>query len=389
MEVIIMSKKLFGYTALFDTPDAIMAAAKKTAHDGFTKFDVHTPYPVHGIEKAMKIQPSKLGYITLFFGLFGGALAMLFMYWTMSVDYPMVIGGKPFFALPAFGPVTFEVIVLTATLSTVAAMIALFFYLPQNNHPLHDTDYMKNVSSDKYGICIEAEDPLFDETKVQTFLAGVGGKTIAPVYNPEPVKYPLLQPKFLAVLAVVALSVSGATYFTLNKLMYMTPFNWMAEQEKLTPQRTYWLFEDGYGMRMPVQGTVARGFMPYPFRDQPVLEDEGLPNPLLATEEVLTLGKNKYNTFCSPCHGNHGDGDSRLRGQFPNPPSLHTTRARDWSDGQIYHVLTVGQNVMASYEPYTTREERWAIVHYIRALQRAKNASDADIQLVRSENNGR
>jgi len=122
-----MSKILYGYTALFDSPDGIMAAAKKTADDGFTKFDVHTPYPVHGMDKAMKVKPSKLGFVTLFFGLLGGALAMLFMYWTMAVDYPMVIGGKPLFPLPAFGPVTFEVIVLAATLSTVAAMIALFF----------------------------------------------------------------------------------------------------------------------------------------------------------------------------------------------------------------------------------------------------------------------
>lgn len=384
-----MNKKIFGYTAIFDTPDSIISAAKKTAQAGYTKFDVHSPYPVHGMEKAMKLKPSKLGFVTLFMGLSGGALAMLFMYWTMSIDYPMVIGGKPFFALPAFGPVTFEVVVLLATLATVAAMIALFFYLPQNSHPLHDTEYMKSVSSDKYGLCIEAEDPLFDEEIVQSFFTGVGGKYITAVYHPEPVKYPLLQPKFLFLLFGVAIAVSGATYFTLNKLMYMVPFSWMSEQEKLIPQKTFSLFEDEFGMRLPVQGTVARGFMPYPYKNQPVLESEGLTNPLFATEQVLNLGKKKYDSFCSPCHGYFGDGDSRLRGQFPNPPSIHSSRVREWSDGQIYHVITVGQNVMASYEPYTTRDERWAIVHYIRALQRAKNASDADIQLVRSQGNAK
>ena len=125
-------KKIFGVTALFNDPNKVIAAARKIAASGFTKWDVNAPYPIHGIDRAMKIKPSKLGIVTLIFGLSGVVLALAHIWWTMTIDYPMVIGGKPYFSLPAFIPVTFEVTVIMATLSTVIAMFAFFFGLPQN-----------------------------------------------------------------------------------------------------------------------------------------------------------------------------------------------------------------------------------------------------------------
>lgn len=379
-----MNKKLFGIAALFKTPDEIIHAAKKTAEAGYQKYDINSPYPVHGIDRAMKLKPSKLGFITLVFGLTGSALALLFMYWTMSVDYPMIIGGKPFFALPAFIPVTFEVTVLLATLATVIGMITFFFRFPENDHPLHDTEYMKKVSRDHFGLVIEASDKHFDESKVREFLNSLHPISLEEIYYSEKETYTVLEPKFVTFLIVVALVTSGVTYFALNKLLYMQPFTWMMEQPKLNPQKPSALFADGFGMRTPVQGTVARGFLPYPYMGQ-TNPTEVLQNPFLPTKENLKLGEQKYLTFCSPCHGNLGDGDSRLRGQFPNPPSLHSTRAREFSDGMIYHIITNGQNIMPSYASQITREERWAIVNYIRVLQRAKNAKSSDLQVVNKE----
>lgn len=379
-----MNKRLFGIAALFKTPDEIIQAAKKTAEAGYQKYDVHSPYPVHGIDRAMKLKPSKLGFITLVFGLTGSALALLLMYWTMSVDYPMIIGGKPFFALPAFIPVTFEVTVLLATLATVIGMITFFFRFPENDHPLHDTEYMKKVSRDHFGVVIEASDKHFDESKVREFLNSLHPISLEEIYYSEKETYPVLEPKFVILLIVIALVTSGVTYFSLNKLLYMQPFTWMMEQPKLNPQQPSTLFADGFGMRTPVQGTVARGFLPYPYMGQNN-PTEVLQNPFLPTKENLKLGEAKYLTFCSPCHGNFGDGDSRLRGQFPNPPSLHSSRARAFSDGMIYHIITNGQNIMPSYASQITREERWAIVNYIRVLQRAKNAKSSDLQVVNKE----
>ena len=74
-----------------------------------------------------------------------------------------------------------------------------------------------------------------------------------------------------------------------------------------------------------------------------------------------------------------------MQGQFPNPPTFHSERARKFEDGMIYHIITVGQNVMPSYASQVNREERWAIVNYVRALQRAKNATDSDLKFVKAE----
>src|SRR5512137_206402 len=150
---------LYAITALFDTPDAIIHAAEETKRGGYTRFDVNTPYPVHGMDRAMGLRQSRLGFFALGFGLLGTLSAVGLMSWVTLKDYPLVIGGKPFWSWPAFVPVAFEVTVLLASVLTVVSMIVIFFKFPNNSHPLHDTPYMKRVSTDGFGICIEAADP--------------------------------------------------------------------------------------------------------------------------------------------------------------------------------------------------------------------------------------
>lgn len=376
-------KILYGYTGLFDNPDSITHAAEKAVEKGYEKFDVHTPYPLHGMNKAMKLPPSKLGYVSLVVGLSGALAAILAMFWISAKEYPIVIGGKPLFSFPAYVPVMFEVTVLAASIATVLTMLFVFFKLPNNSHPLHGTDYMKNVAVDKYGILIQAEDEKFDEADVKKFLEECGAINISAVYFDEEEishKHKILEPKFIGFLLLTALFTSGISYVTLNKLLYLPPFDWMMEQEKLNPQSTSTIFADGFGMRKPVEGTVARGYLPYAFNGQPDLAGENLVNPLPVSKSVLELGQKKFDVYCSPCHGYHGEGESRLRGQFPNPPSLHSEKVRTWSDGRIFHVIADGQNIMPSYSTQLSVEERWATVHYIRVLQRALNAKESDLQ---------
>ncbi len=376
-------KVLHSITGIFNTPDEIIEAAEKTAEAGYTKFDVNTPYPVHGMDGAMKLPPSKLGYASLVFGLSGTFAALIIMYWMSAVDYPLIIGGKPFFSFPAYVPIMFEVTVLSASIATVMTMLFVFFKFPNNSHPLHDTGYMRKVSSDKYGLCIMAEDDKFGLDEVKKFFEELGADDITEIYYDNSViswRTAIFELKFIAAAAVVALIVSGATYLTLNKLLFTTPFNWMVEQEKIIPQEKSEIFADGFGMRKPVTGTVARGDQIYPYADSPEDAAAFLKNPLLPSKENLNLGKEKYNIFCSPCHGYYGEGDSRLRGQFPNPPSLHSEKVRNWSDGRIYHVIEVGQNVMPSYAYQMTNEEKWAAVLYVRALQRSLNARESDLE---------
>jgi hypothetical protein len=242
---------------------------------------------------------------------------------------------------------------------------------------------MKSVTSDKYGISIQAEDELFEEEKVKSLLESLGAKNITARYFDEEelnTKHVVFEPKFISLLIAVFIVVSGITYVTLNKAMYMVPFNWMDDQEKVIPQQHDVIFADGYGMRTPVKGTVSRELLPYMYNNKPEEAGKNLVNPLIPNKKNFALGEAKFNIYCSPCHGFNGEGESRLRGQFPNPPSLHSEKVRNWSDGRIFHVLTEGQNIMPSYASQLTREERWAVVLYVRALQRSLNAKESDLQ---------
>ena len=231
-------ENLYAITALFDSPDAVLHAAEKTGNAGYTKFDVHTPYPVHGMDGAMKLKTSKIGLFAFAFGLLGAVCAVLFISWVTIKDYPLVIGGKPFWSWPAFVPVSFEVTVLATSVLSTLAMIVLYFKFPNNAHPLHDTPYMKSVSSNRFGIAVQADDPKFDENGVTEFFRSLGSREIAPVYFISAEQdTPLFDPKFLSVLLVIGLTVSAATYFTLNKILYLPPFDWMMVQPKLKAQQ--------------------------------------------------------------------------------------------------------------------------------------------------------
>lgn len=138
-------------------------------------------------------------------------------------------------------------------------------------------------------------------------------------------------------------------------------------------------------MKMPVKGTVPRGFQPYPYGNDGDVAGKELKNPLKATEQVLARGKHVFNIYCIVCHGPNGEGDGHIVPKFPRPPSLQSDKVRGWSDGRIYHTITRGQNLMPSYESQIANGDRWAAIHYIRALQRSKHPTAEDLKLMQQE----
>jgi len=378
------SGELHSIAAVFESPDEIIKAANQTVASGYSHFDVFTPYPVHGLDDAMKLRKTRVGWLTFALGLLGTVTALTMIGWMMGINYRNIIGGKPFFTLPPSIPITFELTVLFSAIAAAAGMLILFNKLPAASNPLQDTEFMKHVSSDKFGIIIEAQDPKFNEDEVKRFFQSLAGKEIQHIYYPrdevDTPKTPILSMRFLGILAGTAIVTALASYFILNWLLYSEPFNWMWDQPKVLPQSRSTFFADGFSMRVPVEGTVARGFIPY--------ENKGIPdslikvfyvNPLPVTKQTIELGKKRFDSFCSPCHGYFGQGDSRLRGQFPAPPTLHSDKVRNWSDGRIYNVIVNGQNTMPSYAKQISIDDRWAIVNYIRVLQRSQNARDEDM----------
>jgi mono/diheme cytochrome c family protein len=377
------TEKLYAVSAIYDTPNDIMTAASEVASRGYEKFDAFTPYPVHRLDSAMGIKYPLVGPIAFTGGILGCFLALLMMWWMGSKDYPNIIGGKPFFSLPPSIPITFEGTVLLTGFATIIGMLIILNKLPKINTPISDTEFMRRVSSDKFGIVITADDKLFSESEVTALLKSLGASKVENIYyKPSNLtdKTPIFDKKFIMTLIGTAAVTALVSYFTLNYVLYnVVPFDWMWKQARINSQSQSLFFANKSGMREPVAGTVARGFMPYEYKGLPDSAVKLLANPLPSSKQVLERGQDKFNIYCSPCHGYFGDGDGRMNNQFPVPPSLHNNKVLNWKDGNIYHVITNGQNVMPSYESQISRDDRWAIIHYIRALQRAKNAKDEDL----------
>lgn len=377
------SKKLFGLAALYNTPNEVIEAASVVAGKGYEKFDTYTPYPLHGMDDAMGMEQSKVGIVSFLCGITGTCLALLMIGWMTGVDYKNIIGGKPFFSLPPSIPITFEVTVLLTGIATVFGMLILFNKLPKINSPLNDTEFMKRVSSDKFGIVIKADDDMFAENDVRNLFLSTGAYDVQAINYRESnllTKTPIFDKKFTLAIIGTAIATAAVSYVVLNIVLYSTvPFDWMWYQARIDSQSESNFFPNKFGMREPVNGTVAKGFIPYEFQGMPDSLVKNLANPLAVSKKVLERGQERFNIYCSPCHGYFGEGDGRLKGQFPKPPTLHSVKVTNWPDGNIYHVITNGQNVMPSYAEQISRDDRWAIIHYIRALQRSKNAKDEDL----------
>lgn len=377
------SKKLFGLAALYSTPNEIITAAAKTAEKGYEKFDVYTPYPMHGMDDAMGMDSPKVGYVSFAFGLLGMCLALLMIGWMSGINYTNIIGGKPFFSLPPSIPITFEGTVLLTGIATVIGLIVLFNSMPDINSPLNDTDFMRSVTSDKFGLVIKADDQKFIDADIREFFRSGGAVDIQEIYYRETnlgIKTPLFDKKFLGIVMATAAVTAVVSYITLNIVLYqVVPFDWMWNQARINSQSRSDFFPNKAGMREPVSGTVARGFLPYEYKGMPDSSVKLLSNPLAVSKKVMERGQERFNIYCSPCHGYFGEGDGRMRDQFPKPPSLHNQKVLNWTDGNIFHVITNGQNVMPSYAEQVPVDDRWAIIHYIRSLQRSKNAADEDL----------
>jgi mono/diheme cytochrome c family protein len=167
---------------------------------------------------------------------------------------------------------------------------------------------------------------------------------------------------------------------------YLEILNDMAVQPKGKPQSYYGWFSDESLLveRPPVAGTIPMGYEPYKIagadEEARKLAESTLTNPLKPTREVLKRGQTLFNTFCIVCHGERAVGNGTIVGPglFPSPPSLHTKQANDFKDGRIFHNITRGQNKMPAYADEIAPVDRWAIVHYVRALQKTMRAAKDD-----------
>ena len=174
------SPSLYGMIAEFETPAQILKAAEKVRAEGYKWWDCCTPFPVHGLDRAMGIRQTILPIIVFFMGLSGTGTAFALQAFTNASDwsiwamvwvtgYPYLISGKPLLSTPAFIPVMFELTILFSALTTVGLMFA-FNGLPQLYHPLFRSKRFRRASDDRFFVVIEAKDPRYFKSRTSEFL---------------------------------------------------------------------------------------------------------------------------------------------------------------------------------------------------------------------------
>jgi hypothetical protein len=171
---------LHALVADFDKIDEFLVAVRAVRKAGFSRWDTHTPFVVHGLDAAMGIRPTKLPWVVFAAGLIGCATGIGLQWYTNVFDYPFSISGKPIFSLPANIPVAFELTILFAAISALVGMLA-FNGLPELYHPLHTSRLLKRATDDRFLISIEAADANFDPETTRELLLSLGASSVEAV----------------------------------------------------------------------------------------------------------------------------------------------------------------------------------------------------------------
>lgn len=375
-----MSDTTFAVLGLFESADALMTAIPKVKAHKLGRLESYSPYPIHGMDEALELRRSPLGGMVLVMGVLGALTALGFQYWISAVDYPIVTGGKAPWSWEAFIPIMFEVTVLFATFTAGLGMLLLLNKLPFFGHPILGSKAIKGITRDRFALALEAA-PELDAEAAKAAMMEAGATEIEVLLAPP--REPFLTSDFiLRTLGGIgaACLVSGfVMYWAIKLFPVLPPMSHMQDQPRLSAQQGNAFFQDGRGMRMPVAGTVARGHLPLGAASQD--EAASLPNPLPRSKEVFALGKAAFTDRCAVCHGAVGNGMGSLTVAYgAKPANLQAQTFRDYPDGKIYWVIVNGKNAMPGHAADLSEEQRWAVVHYVRALQRAQNAKDEDMQ---------
>src|SRR5687768_8848512 len=170
----------YGLIAEFDTPAAVLHAAEQVRDAGFRRWDVYTPYPVHGMDQAMGLKNSRVGWFSFLGGVTGYTSGMLMIWWMNAYDYPILIGGKPLFSPYGAFPPSYELTILLGAFGALFGMLILN-RLPRLHHPLLKHRRFALATHDRFFLVIEASDPKYSERETRQMLETTGSKQIEEV----------------------------------------------------------------------------------------------------------------------------------------------------------------------------------------------------------------
>jgi mono/diheme cytochrome c family protein len=421
----IQTTRLVGLVAQFDDPDSLVRACEKARLDGYQAMDAYSPFPVHGIDPAIGINRTRLPFIVLAIAIGGACIGLGMQWYTNKIEtsplfpgYAFNISGKPLFSLPANIPVTFEVIVLSSAFATFFGMWILNF-LPRISNPLHRLERFKRVTNDKFFLMIEAADPKFNSARTESQLREWGAVAIDECRQDLTDHALPSWVKMVGILLAVLLLVPPVAIFRAAGLKSREPrlhFNpdmdWQIKYKAQvmapmisnvpTEKNRQYLFSDLRASRYPVDGAVAWGQLDNNSEfhrgiksdyvqvsaaegaeedlSQYVIE---FPEGITVDGDLLARGKQRFEIYCSVCHGYAGAGDGLVnlravalnldgKASWTAAKSLHEPDVKDPAKnplGRIFDTITNGRNTMGPYGAQIKVEDRWAIVAYIKALQ--------------------
>jgi hypothetical protein len=174
------SPKVYGLVAEFDDADKLVEVAERARIAGYKKMDAYTPFPIHGLSEAIGFHDVRMPWMIFAGGLTGAFVGYTLQWYTLTVDYTLNVGGKPFNSLPSFVPITFECTILFSALTAVFGMLALN-KLPKPYHSIFNTPGFQRASQDRFFLCIEATDPQYDRNGTDAFLKSFSPLTISEV----------------------------------------------------------------------------------------------------------------------------------------------------------------------------------------------------------------
>ncbi len=163
--------------AEFDGPEALLDAARVFRDAGYSDFDCHSPYPIHGMNSAMGVRRSSLGFIVGAFALVALSGAFYMQYWMSAVDYKIIISGKPFNSFQAYTPVVFALAVLVSAFAAFLGSMILN-RLPRYHHPAFSSDNFAHVTDDGFFMSVESGDPKYDPRRTRELLQSLGGRNV-------------------------------------------------------------------------------------------------------------------------------------------------------------------------------------------------------------------
>jgi mono/diheme cytochrome c family protein len=394
--------ELYGVLAEYDTPGELIAAARKVRDAGYTEFDCYSPFPVHGIDEAMGIKRTILPVLIFGGGCAGTLGGLLLQWWCNAYNWPWNISGKPAWSIPANVPIMFETTILLAVFTSFFGMWILN-KLPQVWHPFFRNERFNHVTDDAFLLGIEARDPRFDAAATPKLLKDAGAISVDSVhYDPDPAKAQM--PKWITAFIVAstafalipfAVAFKARTSHSTEPHFHIFPD--MDFQPKYKSDQPMELFGDGRENRGELAGTVARGSLNADdlfYRGLDHAGDgtpqwaTGFPRQLEINDQLMKRGKNRYEIYCTPCHGFDGRGAGTVpqrvaatggAWQARNLVDASNPVAINMPNGQLFNTISNGYNTMMGYAAQIPHADRWAIVLYVRALQRSQNASLEDI----------